>query len=64
MSDKLYLLRVKYRLTQEQMAEIGGVSRTTYWKIEKGKSEGKLSFWFAIQKHFPELDITEITKGL
>ena len=62
MRTNLKLLRVKYGLTQEEMAKRIGVTRTTYCNIENGKSEGGMFFWLGLKKAFPEIDIHEMTK--
>lgn len=55
----LRLLRVKYDLTQEQMAERLGVDRGTYANIELGKRRGSIEFWETVQKEFniPDADM-------
>ena len=62
MRKNLQMLRISHDLTQEQMAERIGVSRTTYCKVENGKSKGSMSFWLAVKKEFPEVAIEEVAK--
>ncbi len=38
MKNRLRVLRAEYKLTQSAVAEKVGISRTTYSKIENGKS--------------------------
>ena len=61
MRTELKRLRVSNFLTQEQMATIGGVSRTQYSFIEQGKRKGDIDFWFALQKKF-NLSIEELDR--
>lgn len=42
---KLKQLRVSLDLSQEQMAETLGISRSMYAAIENGQRYGKLPFW-------------------
>lgn len=58
----LRLLRVKNGLTQDQMAERLGVTRSTYSNIESGKSNGRMSFWLNLQKEFPGYNIAYLSK--
>ena len=62
MRVNLKCLRVQHDLTQDQMAERLGVTRTTYNLIENGKSKGSVDFWLTLKREFPEADITEMTK--
>lgn len=62
MLTNLKILRVKYNLTQEEMAVKCGVSRTTYCLIEKGKSNGSGQFWLTLQKEFPNENINELSE--
>lgn len=62
MRKKLKMLRIEHDLTQGEMAKRLGVSRTTYCYIEKGKSNGTMSFWLGLKREFPEIDIDEMAK--
>ena len=62
MRVNLKLLRVKYNLTQAEMAALIGVTRTTYCNIENGKSKGSMTFWLAVKREFPEIDIEEVAR--
>lgn len=62
MRRRLKLLRVSKGYTQAEMAFICGVSRTAYCNIEKGKSNGSMKFWLAVQDMFPEVDISELAE--
>lgn len=48
----LKLLRVKSKLTQEQMADKIGCTRATYSAIECGTRNGRDTFWTDFQKAF------------
>ena len=48
----LYLFRCDKKLNQLEMAKRCGVSRTTYSNIEKGKRDGSIKFWNALQNEF------------
>ena len=48
----LIKLRVDHDLTQEKMAELCGVSVSTYNLIENGKRRGSKKFWACVQKLF------------
>ena len=63
MLTNLKILRVKYDLTQEEMAAKCGVTRTAYNLIENGKSKGSGRFWLEVQKQFPNENITELSKA-
>lgn len=52
MRTNLKILRVKNNLTQEEMANRIGCTRTTYSSIEKGERNGRQSFWVNLQKAF------------
>lgn len=52
MRTALKQFRVGVHLTQAEMADKVGVSRTTYRNIEKGKSGGNQKFWNNLQKAF------------
>lgn len=58
-------LRGKYDFTQEKMAMRLCVSRTTYCKIENGKSKGTMKFWLGVMRAFPEVedDVMNILKA-
>ena len=62
MRKNLQILRIDNDLTQEQMAERLGVTRTTYNRIENAESGGSIEFWLAVKREFPEVDIEEMTK--
>lgn len=62
MRKNLKMLRVENDFTQEQMAIRLGVTRTTYCNIENGKSKGSMTFWLAVKRAFPEIEIDEIIK--
>lgn len=49
---ELRVLRARYNLTQEQTADILGVSRATYVNVENGKQRGSVELWQKIQKAF------------
>ncbi len=59
----LKVLRAKYDYTQAEMGTRLGVTRTTYCNIEKGKSNGSLSFWLGVIRAFPEVE-TEVMQIL
>lgn len=63
MLTNLKHLRVEYDLTQEEMAVKCGITRTAYNLIENGKSKGSGRFWLAVQKAFPNENITELSKA-
>ena len=52
MRHNLKVFRVKNNLTQEKMAEKIGYTRATYSAIEKGKREGRRTFWNDLQATF------------
>ena len=62
MRKNLKMLRVENDFTQEKMAIRLGVTRATYCKIENGKSKGTMTFWLAVKRAFPEIDIEEMTE--
>ena len=49
---KLKQLRVSLDLSQEQMADRLGISRTMYVAIENGRRYGTLKFWRNLQETF------------
>lgn len=49
---ELKMLRVKNRLTQQQLADKLGVSVSTYNLIEAGKRRGSQKFWEQLQREF------------
>lgn len=51
-NKELIKLRVDHDLTQEKIAELCGVSVSTYSLIENGKRRGSKMFWAAVQKLF------------
>lgn len=63
MLKNLKHLRVEYDLTQEEMAAKCGITRTAYNLIERGKSKGSGRFWLAVQKAFPNENLTELSKA-
>lgn len=63
MRTNLKILRVKYDLTQEEMAAKCGITRTAYNHIENGKSKGSGQFWLAVQKQFPNENINELSEA-
>ena len=54
-NKSLKILRVRYGLTQEAIAEKLGISRQAYAKVENGQAAGSISFWIKMQFAF---DIT------
>lgn len=52
MRINLKVLRIRNRLTQYEFAYKCGVSRATYSRIEKGKINGKPTFWEKLQIEF------------
>ena len=62
MRKKLQILRIQHSLTQDQMAVRLGVTRTTYNKVETGKSNGTTNFWLAVKREFPEVNIEDVAK--
>lgn len=50
MRTDLKVLRVKNRLTQQQLADQLGVSVTTYNFVEQGKRRGTHKFWVDLQR--------------
>lgn len=51
-NKELIFLRIKHDLTQEKMAELFGVSVSTYNLIENGKRRGSKRFWHKLQEYF------------
>lgn len=51
-NKELIKLRVDHDLTQEQLANICGVSKATINLIENGKSRGSKKVWQTIQAYF------------
>lgn len=45
----LKLFRIKNRLTQEEIANMVGITRTAYAFIENGDSDGRFDFWLTLQ---------------
>ena len=56
MRTDLKVLRVKNKLTQQQLADKLGVSVVTYNLIEQGKRQGSKDFWANLQKLFKLAD--------
>lgn len=54
-NKSLKILRVRYSLTQAEMAQKLGMSRQAYAKVENGLASGSISFWIKVQYAF---DIT------
>lgn len=52
MRNDLKVLRVKNKMTQQQLADKLGVSVVTYNLIEQGKRQGSKDFWFKLQQLF------------
>lgn len=48
----LFVFRCDKKLTQEEIAQLCGVSRATYGHIEKGKRGGSQKFWNNLQEVF------------
>ena len=63
MRKNLQLLRIENDLTQEQMAERLGVTRTTYCNIENGKSGGRSEFWLTLKSEVPQIDMDNRAKA-
>jgi DNA-binding XRE family transcriptional regulator len=51
-NKELIKLRVDHDLTQIDLAEICGISKSTYNLIENGKRRGSKKVWQTIQTHF------------
>lgn len=51
-NKELIKLRIDHDLTQTDMAQICGVSISTYNLIENGKRRGSKKVWQTIQAHF------------
>ena len=51
-NKSLRILRVKYGLNQEEMAQRLGMSRQNYGLIETGKAPGNIRFWSKVQQEF------------
>ena len=52
MRTELKKFRIGLHLTQSEMAERIGVSRTTYGFVERGERGGTAEFWEKLQKEF------------
>lgn len=52
MRTNLKIFRVKHDLTQKQVAEKIGCERTTYIRIEQGKTVGIPLFWGALKNAY------------
>lgn len=61
-ADQIYALRRKNGLSQEQLAEIIGVSRQTVSKWENGQSTPELEKMIALGKCF-HVTLEELTAG-
>ncbi len=48
----LQMFRYAHDLTQDQIAEICGISRASYSLIEEGHRDGRMTFWNAFQTAF------------
>lgn len=64
MRTELKLLRVRYGLTQEQMAVRLGCKRCTYAAVENGKREPSMRFCNALSMAFgmPMAEVLELLK--
>lgn len=51
-NERLRFLREKNRLTQKELAEILGISKSTYVKYERGEREPKFSILLDLSKHY------------
>lgn len=51
-NKSLKILRVRYGLTQEEMARKLTMSRQAYAKIENGQGDGNITFWSKVQREF------------
>lgn len=51
-NKSLKILRVRYGLTQEEMAEKLGMTRQAYAKVETGGGMGNVQFWRKVQNAF------------
>lgn len=61
MRTDLKILRIKHNLTQTDIAQKLGVSKSTYNLVEQGKRNGSKKFWLAVQNLF-ELGDAEVWK--
>lgn len=61
MRTDLKILRIKHNLTQTDIAQKLGISRSTYNLVEQGKRNGSKKFWLAVQNLF-ELGDAEVWK--
>lgn len=61
MRTELKVLRIKHNLTQVEIAQKLGVSKSTYNLVEQGKRNGSKKFWLAVQNLF-ELGDAEVWK--
>lgn len=52
MRHNLKVFRVKHNLTQHEISEKIGCTRSTYSAIESGKREGRRTFWRDLQAAF------------
>lgn len=52
MRRNLKLLRVKYNLSQQELADAVGFTRQTYQAIESGHRRGTEEFWESLQTRF------------
>lgn len=52
MRKNLKMFRVRNELSQEQIAEKIGCTRSTFSSIEIGKREGRRAFWNSLQSAF------------
>ncbi len=51
-NKSLKIIRVRYGLTQEEMARKLTMSRQAYAKIENGQGDGNITFWSKVQRTF------------
>lgn len=65
MRINLKVFRTKEQLSQGEIAEKVGYSRTAYTAIENGSREGKMEFWDTLQKAFdiPDADMWDLMKN-
>jgi putative transcriptional regulator len=59
MKNKIKVFRAMHDMTQEDLAQIAGVTRQTILAIEKGKYVPSLDLAFRIARHF-EVNIEEV----